>query len=245
MSGRATGETLRRRGAVLAIGLLATLTGCQASHTPPEVPVPAEAGATPDPALPGPNAPSVQLDIDRLPEDFVHTGGEPRDAAAIDMIVIHTIGGPLCEGGAIRFADITRDAVFWRDWFLAQDDKSIHYIVGRDGDIAQQRPDLRTAGHVSYHGIKPDVNKRSIGIELINDGDGEDPFPAVQIEALTALVKNLSTRYSLGPDDIHSHSELDPRKLSGCGDNYRRVDPGPLFPMDELKAALANSGAGR
>lgn len=201
------------------------LAGCQ--QLPPQAP-------SHDASVSGP----APLTIDSLPEDFVHNGGEPRDVGSIDMIVIHTIGGPLCEDEEIRFADISGDAVFWRDWFLEQDDKSIHYVIGRAGDIAQQRPDLRTAGHVSYHGIKPDVNKRSIGIELVNDGDGEDPFPEVQIEALTALVKNLSADYGLGPDDIYSHSELDPRKLSGCGDNYRRVDPGPLFPMAGLKAAI-------
>ncbi|MEQ9315430.1 MAG: N-acetylmuramoyl-L-alanine amidase, partial [Henriciella sp.] len=76
--------------------------------------------------------------------------------------------------------------------------------------------------------------------ELVNDGDGEDPFPPVQIEALTMLVKNLAADYDLGAGDIYSHSELDPRKLSGCGDNYRRVDPGPLFPMDTIKAAITH-----
>lgn len=220
------------------IAALYLLAGLLAACETPSDPVPG--GELVDPAVAPPAPESVTLDIDRLPDDFVHTGGEPRDAASIDMIVIHTIGGPLCEAGTIRFAEVTGNAVFWRDWFLQQDDKSIHYIVGRDGDVAQQRPDLRTAGHVSYHGIKPDVNKRSIGIELVNDGDGEDAFPPVQIEALTALVKNLATNYDLGPDNIYSHSELDPRKLSGCGDNYRRVDPGPLFPMVELKAAIAD-----
>lgn len=180
------------------------------------------------------------LTIDRLPADFVHNGGEPRSADTIEMIVIHTIGGPLCKAGEIHFAEIGGSAVFWRDWFLDQDDKSIHYVIGRDGAIAQQRPDLRTAGHVSFHGVRENVNRRSIGIELVNDGDGKDPFPPAQLEAVTALVKKLSADYGLGPEDVFSHSELDPRRLEGCGDNYRRVDPGPLFPMTDLKAALAD-----
>ncbi|MEM5515816.1 serine hydrolase [Henriciella sp. AS95] len=180
------------------------------------------------------------LAIDRLPADYAHNGGETREPGAIDMIVIHTIGGPLCEAGEIHFADVTGSATFWRDWFFEQDDKSIHYIIGRDGAIAQQRPDLRTAGHVSFHGVRENVNTRSIGIELVNNGDGEDPFPAIQIASTKALVKKLSADYSLGAEDIFSHSDLDPRQLSGCGDNYRRVDPGPLFPMADLKASLAD-----
>lgn len=180
-----------------------------------------------------------RLEIDRLPADYVHNGGEPREAASVDMVVIHTIGGPLCEDGAIRFAEITGDAVWWRDWFLRQNDKSIHYIVGRDGGIAQQRPDLRTAGHVSYHGVRENVNARSIGIEIVNNGDGTDPFPPVQLTAVTALVKDIAARFNIGPDNIYSHAELDTRALEGCPGHNRRVDPGPLFPMDDLKASVA------
>jgi hypothetical protein len=177
--------------------------------------------------------------IDRLPADFVHDGGEPRDPASIDMIVIHTVGGPSCVDGRIEFTSGEGTAVSWRDWFLEQDDKSIHYVVDREGRIAQQRPEARTAGHVSYGGVMPDVNKRSIGIELVNRGDGLDPFPETQIEALIALVQDIAARNGLTREAIWTHQQLDTRRINCAGlDHPRNVDPGPLFPLERLKAAL-------
>lgn len=165
--------------------------------------------------------------------------GYERTATDIDLIVIHTIGGPICEDGAIRYAEITGTAAEWRDWFLEQNDKSIHYIIDRDGDIAAQRPDLRTAGHVSYHEVIPNVNRRSIGIELVNNGDGVDPFPEVQLAATEALVAALATRYRLGSDRLKTHAELDLRTMPDCNNHPRRVDPNILFPMERMKNTLA------
>lgn len=178
--------------------------------------------------------------IDRLPADFVHEGGEPRDPTTIDMIVIHTVGGPSCVDGRIEFTSGDGTAVSWRDWFLEQDDKSIHYVVDRDGAIAQQRPEARTAGHVSYGEVMPGVNRRSIGIELVNRGNGLDPFPEAQIEALIALVQDIATRNGLSREAIWTHEQLDTRRINCAGlDHPRNVDPGPLFPLDRVKAALA------
>lgn len=204
-----------------AIAAFALLTACQTA--PVSIP---------------PQGETARLSIDRLAASHIPTGGADRLASDIDMIVIHTIGGPICEEGQVRFDAIGGDARSWRDWFLTQTDKSIHYVIGRDGAIAQQRRDLRTAGHVSHHGVKPDVNARSIGIELVNDGNGLDPFPRAQLDALRQLVGALAADYKLGPEDIYSHAELDPRPLEGCEAHPRRVDPGPLFPMDDLKTSL-------
>ncbi|MBX2797472.1 MAG: N-acetylmuramoyl-L-alanine amidase [Myxococcales bacterium] len=176
--------------------------------------------------------------IDVLPDDFEH-GGSEREASDIDMVVLHTIGGPACVDGEIQFGDPGRDAVFWRDWFTTQGGKSIHYIIGRDGDIAQQRPELRTAGHVSFGGVKPNVNKRSIGIELINRGNGEDPFPEPQLLATIALLQDITSRRQLDRSAVWAHSDLDTRMQDPpCEDHPRNVDPGAAFPMQRIKAAL-------
>jgi hypothetical protein len=177
------------------------------------------------------------LAIDRMPAGYAH-GGDPRDVATINMIVIHTLGGPDCRNDQVVFDDFKGSAVYWRDWFARQTDKSIHYIVDRDGRIAQQRPEDRTAGHVSPEAA-PEVNKRSIGIEIANRGDGIEPFPEVQVAAVIALVQDIAARRHLGPDAIRAHSELDTRILQCAGKPYaRKVDPGPLFPMARLKAAI-------
>ena len=188
----------------------------------------------------GESEPVAALTIDQLPDAFPQ-GGEERSARDIDLIVIHSIGGPQCRDGAVYFTPANGTAVSWRDWFLTQEGKSIHYVVGRDGDIAQQRPELRTAGHVSFHGVVAGVNGRSIGIELVNRGDGTEPFPDAQIEALKALVADIGARYGLPPEAVRTHAELDTRMQDDCGGVplQRNLDPGPLFPLAEVKAVLS------
>ena len=83
-----------------------------------------------------------------------------------------------------------------------------------------------------------DVNKRSIGIELVNNGDGIDPFPEVQLAVTEALVSELARRYGIGADRVRTHAELDTRPIGGCDGHPRRVDPNILFPMARMQAAV-------
>jgi N-acetyl-anhydromuramyl-L-alanine amidase AmpD len=178
------------------------------------------------------------LVIDRLPASQSQ-GGNPRDPAIIKMIVIHTIGGPTCENGKVVYTTAPQSAVYWRDDFARRTDASIHYVVDREGKIAQQRDENRTAGHVSSE-VDPAINQRSIGIELTNNGDGKDPFPDAQLAAVEELVDDIAVRYALGPGAIRTHAELDTRTFS-CGgkDVPRKTDPGPLFPLERIKASVA------
>jgi len=216
------------------------LAGCASAPgaaTGPGLPY---AGAAAEPPAPAPaQPPSGPLAIDRLPDDFPH-GGEAREADEIDLIVVHSIGGPTCRGGAVWFTPANGSAAFWRDWFLGEGGKSIHYVIGRQGDIAQQRPELRTAGHVSFGGIMQQVNRRSIGIELVNRGDGIEPFPEAQLEALKSLVAEIAARYRLPPEALVTHAALDDRMQPDCGGVplRRNLDPGPLFPLEEVRAAI-------
>ena len=218
--------------------LLALLVAACAA-APPALPPPSPDAATPDSTVPNGLPLAQALVIDRLPQDFPH-GGEARVAADIDLIVIHSIGGPICKDGAIWFTPANGSAVFWRDWFLDQGGKSIHYVIGRDGDIAQQRPELRTAGHVSFGGIMTEVNRRSIGIELVNRGDGIELFPEAQLEAARALVADIAARYALRPEALVTHAALDNRMQPDCGGKplRRNLDPGPLFPLEDVRAAV-------
>lgn len=178
------------------------------------------------------------LAIDRLPADYQH-GGAPRDLASIDMIVLHTIGGPHCVDGQVVYTQAPHDAVFWRDDFARRTDASIHYVVDREGKIAQQRPEERTAGHVAS-AAHPTANITSVGIEMVNRGDGVEPFPEPLVKAVTALAVNIAARHGLGPDAIRTHAELDTRMEVCAGAPFpRKTDPGPLFPLEAVKAAVA------
>lgn len=102
---------------------------------------------------------------------------------------------------------------------------SAHYLIGRDGTIWQMvREDMRAwhAGAGSWQG-RDDVNSRSIGIEL--DNDGASPFSAPLMRSLEGLLPGILTRWSVPPSGVIAHSDLAPA---------RKVDPGARFDWQRL-----------
>ena len=88
---------------------------------------------------------------------------------------------------------------------------SSHYVIGRKGDIYQ----LVSEKDISYHAGKsslPDgrtgVNSCSIGIELITTNDSIDSPTEKQMQALTALVKDIKSRYKI--KYVLRHSDIAP-----------------------------------
>jgi hypothetical protein len=99
---------------------------------------------------------------------------------------------------------------------------SSHYLISKLGAIYQLVPDgLRAwhAGMSSWRGVS-DVNDYSIGIELENANNGHDPYPQIQLGALTWLCRSLLAEYRLTSDAITTHAQIapgrkqDPRGLS-------------------------------
>jgi N-acetylmuramoyl-L-alanine amidase len=154
--------------------------------------------------------------------------GPTRDK--IDKIVIHTIGGPSCsEDGEVQFRPVPGNARTWINWFAKQPVVGIHYVVDREGVTLAGIPENQVANHVVC------CNQHSIGIELVNNGDGVDKFPDVQIDALVTLLCDIAERNSLGASDIKGHADLDTNTMK-CGDTEtrRKVDPGALFPWQDV-----------
>ncbi len=79
----------------------------------------------------------------------------------------------------------------------------------------------------------PDINSRSIGIEICNPGHefGYPDFPSRQIAATTTLCRSILTRNIVRPENILAHSDVAPA---------RKQDPGEKFPWKRL----AQSGVG-
>lgn len=148
----------------------------------------------------------------------------------VERVVIHATGGPDCNPGR-NFKSGTLNGIV--RLFKENKNISIHYIVGRDGKRVQMVPE----GQIAYH-VKG-KNSTSIGIELINNGDGKDPYPDEQIDSLTGLLTPILKRHSLGPADLVGHSELDNSELDCNGKKIKRKqDPGDNFPWDRVRAAL-------
>ncbi|KQX96444.1 N-acetylmuramoyl-L-alanine amidase [Rhodanobacter sp. Root480] len=105
---------------------------------------------------------------------------------------------------------------------------SAHYLIGADGHIYQLVSDQLRAWHggPGRWGTITDINSASIGIEL--DNDGATPFAQPQIAGLLRLLADLTTRLHIPPTQIVGHEDFAPT---------RKVDPGSLFPWQQLAAA--------
>lgn len=84
------------------------------------------------------------------------------------------------------------------DWLTAAASRvSSHYFITKTGVIYQLVSETEAAWHAgdaSWQG-ETAVNEISIGVELENDNDGKDPYPAAQVAALTELARGLKQRY--------------------------------------------------
>jgi N-acetylmuramoyl-L-alanine amidase len=95
--------------------------------------------------------------------------------------------------------------------------------------VVQCVAEARRAWHagVSVWAGETDVNSRSIGIEVANPGHdlGYPDFAAAQIEAVTALCRDLIARHPIPGDRVLAHSDVAPS---------RKKDPGEKFPWRRL-----------
>lgn len=114
-------------------------------------------------------------------------------------------------------------------WLCAPEAQvSAHYLIGADGTVWNLVDEAARAWHAgagSWQG-RGDVNSRSIGIELDNDGDS--PFAWPQIRALQALLAGVLRRWSIPPAGVIAHSDMAPA---------RKIDPGPRFDWRGLARA--------
>lgn len=95
---------------------------------------------------------------------------------------------------------------------------SAHYLIAPDGEVLSLVPEDLRAWHAGAGrwGSVTDVNSRSIGIELANNGF--TPFASAQMDALTELLKGIRARWDIRPERVIGHSDMAPG---------RKIDPGP------------------
>lgn len=148
--------------------------------------------------------------------------GERKDQRAIDCVILHYTGMPTGAGALERLCDVAAQV-------------SSHYFVEEDGTVIQLVSEERRAWHAGVSRWKrdEDINSSSIGIEIVNPGHdgGLPPFPEAQIEAVTALCRDICARRGIAPERVLAHSDIAPG---------RKIDPGEKFPW----ARLATNGVG-
>lgn len=162
------------------------------------------------------------------------TLGQPRNGN-VHTIIIHAISGPKCSGTQVVFSGASGSAADWKRFFDRHPFLGIHYIVDRSGEIAPSTPEDRQANHALGN------NDGTIGIELVHDGNGKEPFRDPQIEALIKLIQSIRTRHTIWIQNIKGHSEVDKRTFVCAGRQFKsRLDPGDNFPWQRLREALSD-----
>jgi hypothetical protein len=148
---------------------------------------------------------------------------------AIDMVIIHSTGGPTCDG-------ITGKPI-WVEAGTLEDNMrlieahpllGIHYMIDRDGTLRTSVREEEMVPHVFTH------SGRSIAIELINDGNGLDPFSDLQLKSLVKLLRDIKQRRDIKRDGIKRHSDIDLTRLPCDRSKRRKVDPGAAFPYASI-----------
>ena len=142
--------------------------------------------------------------------------GERRGGDRVELVVLHYTAMESADDALERMCD-------------PECEVSAHYLIAKDGAVTQLVDEAHRAWHagVGKWAGREDVNSRSIGIEL--DNDGQSFFPEKQMAALEELLADILARHHLEPKDVIAHSDMSPD---------RKIDPGRLFDWKRL----ANKG---
>lgn len=102
---------------------------------------------------------------------------------------------------------------------------SAHWLIDYDGATEALVPEPLRAWHAGAGewGGRGDVNSRSIGVELANNG--AEPFSEPQMAALETLLRGILHRWSIPPQGVIGHSDMAP---------LRKSDPGQRFDWRRL-----------
>ena len=107
---------------------------------------------------------------------------------------------------------------------------SCHYLIDRAGSVFKMVNENLIAWHAGKSKWKnlKNLNKNSIGIELVNKGHNlkYEKFTSKQIGQLIKLCLILKKKYKIEKDCVLGHSDIAP---------LRKKDPGEKFPWDKLR----------
>ena len=148
--------------------------------------------------------------------------GKRRSVATPDLIILHYTAMDTAKAAC--------------DWLCARESEvSAHYLIDENGEIFQlvlEKDRAWHAGQSSWQG-GTDINSRSIGIEIANQGhEGGCPiYPDAQMRSVLELSKSIIARYHIDAKSVLAHSDIAP---------LRKRDPGEWFSWE----MLSNHGVG-
>jgi len=143
-------------------------------------------------------------------------GQRKRSSKSIKLLVIHYTGMQSERESIMRLCNPKYKV-------------SSHFVINQNGKIYRLVQDYQTAWHAgkSCWGKYKNLNKNSIGIELVNKGHEFDytNFKKKQLSSLIKICKILIKKYKIKKRNIVGHSDISP---------LRKIDPGEKFPWKEL-----------
>ena len=140
--------------------------------------------------------------------------GPRRDGLTAQFVVLHYTAMASAEAAIERLCDPAHEV-------------SAHYVICKTGRVTQLVGEgMRSwhAGAGEWKGLR-DINSRSIGIELDNDGQG--PFAAPLMDSLEVLLGRILAGWDIPAQNVIGHSDMAPG---------RKFDPGPWFDWARLEA---------
>jgi N-acetylmuramoyl-L-alanine amidase len=151
--------------------------------------------------------PRRQIPVEKRPSPNHNARRTP-----IDMIVLHYTGMSSLQEVLQKLCDPASEL-------------SAHYVVDEQGNIYRLVDEERRAWHagVSNWQGQRDINSRSIGIEIMNNG--QKPFTRQQISSVISICKSVMERYDIPVYNVVGHSDVAPG---------RKTDPGHMFPWSRL-----------
>ena len=139
-----------------------------------------------------------------------------RSINSIKIIIIHYTGMQSERESIIRLCN-------------PKSKVSSHFLINQNGKVYRLVQDNQIAWHAgkSCWGNYKNLNKNSIGIELVNKGHqfGYTHFRKKQLLSLIKICKILIKRYKIKKKNIVGHSDISP---------LRKIDPGEKFPWNQL-----------
>ena len=133
------------------------------------------------------------------------------------LIVLHHTAMASCDAARDRLCDPAAEV-------------SAHYLISEGGEVLALVAEDKRAWHAgagTWGGLD-DVNSRSIGIELANDG--AQPFAAAQMRALEGLLADVMARWAIPAHGVIAHSDMAPGRKGdpGARFDWRRLAQGGL-----------------
>ena len=147
---------------------------------------------------------------------------DDRGGQAVDILLMHYTGMRSARDALDRLRDPAAKV-------------SAHYVVDEDGSVFRLVPEEKRAWHagVSCWLGSREINRRSIGIEIVNPGHefGYRSFTEIQMRSVRDLALEVMARHLIPAHRVVGHSDVAPLRKEDPGEFLRlsRVWPAPAW----------------